>query len=39
MKDFIWFTKTSWSYMKGERLQFFIGFISAWNRFRKYKDE
>lgn len=35
IKDFGWFSKHSWSYMQGQRLQFFTGFVPAWLSFRK----
>lgn len=40
MKDFIWFTKHSFSYMKGYSLFSILkGFPSAWKRFNKLKQE
>ena len=35
IKDYIWFWKTSWSYMRGLRLEFWMGIIPATIRYRK----
>lgn len=34
VKDFIWFTTHSWTYLQGERRAYFTGFWSAWRVFR-----
>lgn len=34
VKDFVWFTTHSWSYMQGMRREYFSGFWKAWLRFR-----
>lgn len=34
IKDFIWFVKHSWSYMQGQRKDFFTGFWKAWLSFK-----
>ena len=35
IKDYIWFWKTSWSYMKGSRREFWFGLIKATYNYRK----
>lgn len=34
LKDFVWFTTHSWSYLQGERKTYFTGFWGAWRTFR-----
>ena len=33
--DYVWFWKTSWGYMKGQRWQFWYGLIPATIQYRK----
>ena len=35
ISEYLWFWKTSWSYMKGERIIFFKGIIGATINYRK----
>jgi len=35
LKDYIWFWKTSWSYMRGLRTEFWINIIPTTIRYRK----
>ena len=35
LKDYLWFWKTSWSYMRGARLEFWIRIIPVTYRYRR----
>lgn len=41
VKRFYWFATHSWSYLQGQRVEFFRGFVPAWRSFNQSckKDE
>jgi hypothetical protein len=39
LKLFIWFTRESWAYKRGEHVSFFRHFVGAWRTFYQLEKQ